>query len=71
VAEDGVMKASLACRKVFVALGATSFLLQREPHLLRANGASRKNLALKQGGFVGFAMAVMLDPVDPGNRNRL
>jgi hypothetical protein len=59
------MKASLANGKVFVAMDTTSFLLQRETHLQRAGGASRKNLALEQGSFVGFAMAVMLDPVDP------
>jgi hypothetical protein len=64
-AEDGVMKVLLARRKVLVAVDIASFLLQRKAHLVRAHGASRKYLTLEQGSFVGFAMAVMLDPVDP------
>lgn len=65
MAEDGVTKASLADRKIFVAMDVVSFPLQREANLLCAGGAGRKNLALEQCGFMGFTMAVMLDPVDP------
>jgi hypothetical protein len=46
-------------------MDVASFLFQRKAHLLCADRAGRKNLALQQGSFVGFAMAVMLDPVDP------
>jgi hypothetical protein len=40
-------------------------LFQRKAHMMGAGGAGGENLALEQGGFVGFAMAVVLDPVDP------
>ena len=65
MAEDGVGQASLADREVFVAVDIVSFSLQREANLLGACGAGRKNFSLEQCGFVGFAMAVMLHPVDP------
>ncbi len=59
------MKVSLAGRKIFVVMDLASFLLQRKAHVIGAGSAGGENLALQQGSFVGFAMALMLDPVDP------
>jgi hypothetical protein len=38
--------------------------------MLIAGGASWKSLPFQQGGIVRFSVAMVLDPIDAGDRNR-
>ncbi len=58
-------------KKIFVTTDVIRAMLQQESDLVPADAASREHFPAQKRRLVGVPVSIVLDPVYPGNRNRL